>query len=118
MANKNNINRPSASKPKARPKTKPSHTLRRISKTNSTANHQLSSKKSRKLLRNKAYTATRIIEEVGKEGGDVLMRALADETLSRKKEKMLKNLAANQEVKEQKEAVMDVDVDEAVAEDL
>ncbi|KAF3168543.1 hypothetical protein TWF106_003522 [Orbilia oligospora] len=115
MANKNNINRPSASKPKARPKTKPSHALRRISKTNSTANHQLSSKKSRKLLRNKAYTATRIIEEVGKEGGDVLMR---DETLSRKKEKLLKNLAANQEVKEQKEAVMDVDVDEAVAEDL
>ncbi|KAK6522456.1 hypothetical protein TWF281_003017 [Arthrobotrys megalospora] len=115
MANKNNINRPSSSKPKAHAKTKPSHALRRISKTNATANHSLSSKKSRKLLRNKAYTATRILEEVGKEGGDVLMK---DEMLSRKKEKLLKNLAVNKEIKEKKEAVMDVDIDEAVAEDL
>ncbi|KAK6496003.1 hypothetical protein TWF481_002031 [Arthrobotrys musiformis] len=113
MANKNNINRPSSTKAKARAKTKPSHALRRISKSNSTANHQLSSKKSRKLLRNKAYTATRIIEEAEKEGGDIMMK---DETISRKKEKLLKNLAANQEIKDQKEAVMDVD--EAIAEDL
>ncbi|KAK6342270.1 hypothetical protein TWF730_001746 [Orbilia blumenaviensis] len=113
MANKNNINRPSATKAKARAKTKPSHALRRISKSNASANHQLSSKKSRKLLRNKAYTATRIIEEAEKEDGDIMMR---DGTLSRKKEKLLKNLAVNKEQKEQKEAVMDVD--EAVAEDL
>ncbi|KAK6542257.1 hypothetical protein TWF694_006219 [Orbilia ellipsospora] len=111
MANKNNPNRPSASKPKAKPKVKPSHTLKRISKTNATANHSLSSKKSRKLLRNKAYVAQRILEEAGKEGGDVLMR---DETVSRKKEKLLKNLQANRQVreeKEEKEGTMDVSED-------
>ncbi|EPS39624.1 hypothetical protein H072_6577 [Dactylellina haptotyla CBS 200.50] len=115
MANKNNPNRPRASKAKARPKTKPSHALRRISKTNATANHSLSSKKSKKLLRNQAYDAQRIIEEVGKEGGDIMMK---DESLSRKKEKLLRNLQLNKEIKEEKESTMDVEPALDVAEDL
>ncbi|KAF3922299.1 hypothetical protein ABW20_dc0107910 [Dactylellina cionopaga] len=113
MANKNNPNRPRSSKPKARPRAKPSHTVKRVSKSSASSNHNLSSKKSRKLLRNKAYVAQRIIEDAEKEGGDTLMK---DETISRKKEKLLKNLEVNKEIAEEKQAAMDVSED--VSEDL
>ncbi|KAK6353692.1 hypothetical protein TWF696_005654 [Orbilia brochopaga] len=108
MANKNNPNRPNRSKSKARPKTKPSQTLKRISKATAAGNSHLSSKKSRKLNRNKAYVAQRILDEAASQGGDVLMK---DEIMSRRKEKMIKNLQANKNDKDQKEAVMDVSDD-------
>jgi len=109
MANKNNVNRPRRSKSKARPRTKPTQIAKRASqsKTSTTAT-VLSAKKSRKLLRNKAYNAQRIIEEAEKAGGDVVMR---DEAFSKKQEKVLKNQLANQEAKEKTEAEMDVSED-------
>ncbi|KAF3932408.1 hypothetical protein ABW19_dt0208488 [Dactylella cylindrospora] len=106
MANKNNINRPRGSKPRA--KVKPSHALKRISKATATSNHNLSSKKAKKLLRNKTYVAQRMLDEAGKEGGDIPMR---DVTISRKKEKLLRNLEVNKGVKEQKDSEMDVTED-------
>ncbi|EWC47700.1 hypothetical protein DRE_02900 [Drechslerella stenobrocha 248] len=108
MANKNNPNRPSGSKSKARPRTKPSQTVKRISKSSAAANTDLSSKKSRKLLRNKAYVAQRILEEAANQGEDILMK---DEIISRRKEKLLKNLQTNKSTKEHNEAEMDVSED-------
>ncbi|KAF3926111.1 hypothetical protein ABW21_db0202688 [Orbilia brochopaga] len=108
MANKNNPNRPSHSKSKARSRTKPSQTIKRISKATAAGNSHVSSKKSRKLNRNKAYVAQRILDEAANQSDDVMMK---DETLSRRKEKLLKNLQVNKDDKEQKEAEMDVSDD-------